>query len=122
MDATLLKQLEAAARAAGYVPVGITDDETALVLEGIQQPWNPRDENPHSDCMGDALRLAVKLEIDVHHWRSRIEAAHCPRKLNGSLITERAMALSEHVNNGDDRFAATRRAIVRAAAAMEPPR
>ena len=65
---------------------------------------------------GDALRLSVKLEIDIHHWWHRIEAAHCPRRPNSSLDTNAAFALSEMVGQDGDRTAATRRVIVRAAA------
>lgn len=107
MDDTAKKQLEAAARAAGFKPVRLTDDETALLLEGIQQPWNPRDENPHSDCMGDALRLAVKLEIDLHFYEGHEVDA---------LFDGRSRSCSEPW--GQDGMASARRAIVRAAAAM----
>jgi len=107
MDATSLKQLEDAARAAGHVPVGVTDDGTALLLKGIQQPWNPRDENPHADCMGDALRLVVKLELTIGHadLPPRVWVEHDWRHLS----------MCEH---SDNPYAATRRAIVRAAAAI----
>ena len=99
--------LELAAKAAGWTVVRWTDDDTALLLEGIQQPFNALHENPHSDCMGDALRLAVKLKMDIaveertqHAWSHIVWVAPCFEPLI------------------DDPYAATRRAIVRAAAAI----
>jgi len=109
MDVTSLKQLEDAARAAGYEPIRLTDDGTALLLEGIQQPWNPRDENPHSDCMGDALRLAVTLRLDISPQPDgKVEVSNQwdnPEELRWAWEAY-----------GDDAQAATRRAIVKAAA------
>jgi hypothetical protein len=62
---------------------------------------------PHLDD-GDALRLAVQLDISVR-WHSVLNQA-----------IARSPSLSEFVENGEDhsadRCAATRRAIVRAAA------
>jgi hypothetical protein len=89
--------LELAAKAAniqhmGYAPAGL--------LFGHRGPWNPLTDD------GDALRLAVKLRLDIGFPRS-----------SDNLI----WALGRH---GDvcreypknDPYAATRRAIVRAAA------
>lgn len=59
------EELKYAAIAAGYKPVRLTDDGEALLREGIAAPWNPRDRNRHSDHMGDALRLAVKLRLEI---------------------------------------------------------
>jgi hypothetical protein len=58
--------------------------------------WNPLEDD------GDALRLAVKMGMDVVTGRGRSDA-YC-----------RGVRVSEY--NGDDPYAATRRAIVRAAA------
>lgn len=64
--------------------------------------WNPlRDD-------GDALRLAVKLCLDVNQYRESGDKSAC---LFASGISHRCI---EH--SGDDPYAATRRAIVRAAA------
>lgn len=90
-DRTLL---ELASRAAGYEVARWTDDGTALLLVGEQEPWNALHENPHSDCMGDALRLAVKSRIDIP-WQP---------------ITDDT--------SEDEERALIRRAIVRAAAAV----
>lgn len=107
MSHTDRELLELAAKAAGWTVVRWTDDDTALLLEGIQQPFNAMQENPHSDCMGDALRLAVKLKMSIdieertqHAWSHIVWVAPCFEPLI------------------DDPYAATRRAIVRAAAAL----
>lgn len=83
--------LEAAARAAGYVIHGFYEDGTPELDVGTV--WNPLTDD------GDALRLAVKLGMHV-----------CPgvaKDADGNL------ALSDAT---DDVYAATRNAIVMAAA------
>lgn len=96
MDDTRL--LEDAARAIGrkitawnsqhWVAVAILDDGSF---------WQPLLENHITDCMGDALRLAVKLFL----WEAVRDGY-------------------QHVDSDNDFCAATRRAIVRAAAALAP--
>ncbi len=102
--------LELAARAAGYTLKWgevfiVGDDEVdctdiTYVVSGQHDEadwhWDPLTDD------GDALRLAVKLEIDVVH-------AHGTR-------TAVAENTSGYVAEGSDPYAATRRAIVRAAA------
>ena len=61
--------------------------------------WNPLADD------GDALRLAVKLEMDVLMFADGVQVWSS----TGDRATEDA---------GDDTYAATRRAIVRAAAAI----
>jgi hypothetical protein len=96
--------LEAAAKAAdligrdGVFPVGTPD--------GQWRPWNPLEDD------GDALRLAVKAElVVVTPWTSggykRCRADHTPTGRHGPWV-----------ENIADPLAATRRAIVRAAAAI----
>ena len=104
--------LELAAKAAGMVVLDSGELGLRIDSDGCKTGymWNPLTDD------GDALRLAVKLEIDIHHWWHRIEVAHCPRRPNSSLDTNAAFALSEMVGQDGDRTAATRRAIVRAAA------
>jgi hypothetical protein len=91
--------LERAARASGYVPVRVEDE--AVLLYGIQEPWNPLTDS------GDALELAVKLELqlDLRHSTNAVSIYGAP----DGRIDEGA----HH-----DPVAATRRAIVRAAAAL----
>ena len=64
--------------------------------------WNPL------GCDGDALRLAVKLRMCVDSWGSGAAA----------VVTINNRALVAEAHYGDDPERATRRAIVRAAAAM----
>jgi hypothetical protein len=84
-------------RAADYYEGG----EGAVMLQGIQEPWNPF----HDD--GDALRLAVKLGLAVVPYQADIAALH------------NASGRSWAEMRGTDAYAAARRAIVRAAAALE---
>ncbi len=92
--------LELAAKAAGYVEWDwLASDGNLNVYDkkGRQEAWNPLTDD------GDALRLAVKLGITV----DIIEEASGAGALHHKWCSE--------INNGDP-YAATRRAIVRAAA------
>ncbi|MOA20606.1 hypothetical protein D3C78_1410600 [compost metagenome] len=93
------------ARGLGKTLVGYPDQDGKghLVGEG-EHAWGPGDWNPLIDD-GDALRLAaqLRLEIYIHENDTRV--------VSGNL----ASASQEH---GDDVLAATRRAIVRTAAAI----
>ena len=97
--------LEAAARAAGSrsYPEAIDD---RLGLSWGEGWWNPLAND------GDALRLAVKLRMRVHHDGS-CGTAELPTGQK-YCWTEAAVVES------NDPYVATRRAIVRAAAAMAP--
>jgi hypothetical protein len=95
--------LELAAKAAGITykyysdledPV-INDDQWPLVV------WNPLTDD------GDALRLVVKLQIDITNLSS---ACYCEGPQGQDAFVE--------VEN-DDPYAATRRAIVKAAAKIK---
>ena len=115
------EMLELAARAGGYVVESYIDSGGAWVYPVGEVPnadgdypglflWSPREDD------GDALRLAVKLMIRVSVNRAfRLS-------IPGSVTVEYPdrdgfyVALGEAVTNGDP-YAATRRAIVRAAAA-----
>ena len=68
-----------------------------------ENSWNPLDDD------GDAMRLAVKLRIDVFFHASKVEG----HVAGGRIPPVRAI---EREDYGDDPLAATRRAIVRAAA------
>ena len=95
--------LEAAAKAAG-IPIGGWDT-TDSAFYWFDRPggclWNPLEDD------GDALRLAVKLrlEVDIHHTGIAV------RTPDGAKV----LVSAEDESNP---YAATRRAIVRAAAAM----
>lgn len=65
--------------------------------------WNPLTDD------GDALRLAVKLRMDVEPWAHGDSA--CARVGCGEILVDEP-------HYGDDPERATRRAIVRAAAAI----
>lgn len=95
--------LERAAKAAGYA-FDYEDTGDMWIVgghDGHPLVWNPLAED------GDAFRLAVKMRmnVDVSHWEEPpVVVVWC----RGSDFEERAA----------DVVAATRRAIVRAAAAM----
>jgi hypothetical protein len=91
------KLLELAAKAAGYRVIETRGH--ALLLADPPVLWNPLTDD------GDALRLAVKLEIDVDFYLADVQA----RRDGFNPVFE---LFSEH----NDRTAATRRAITRAAA------
>lgn len=101
--------LELAAKAAGMTIDTHYVDGGASVWEGERHhsdwipDWNPLDDD------GDALRLAVKLRIDVFFHAQRVEG----HVAGGRIPPVRAI---EREDYGDDPYAATRRAIVRAAA------
>ena len=98
--------IEAAAKASSFDITWIEVDEWFWVLtdDGDSHPWNPLTDD------GDALRLAVKLGMSVCPGPDTVQVA----KLNsrGWLV-----AAYERIDVPDP-YAATRRAIVRAAAAL----
>lgn len=70
-----------------------------------RKPWNPRDDD------GDALRLAVKLRMEIDHNHPADERAWVSVRTQG----ERTCAVEEF-DDESLRAAATRMAITRAAA------
>lgn len=114
--------LEKAARAAGYKVAAPVEKHVAqlghlaggFIIDndkGGQSCWNPLTDD------GDALRLAVKLRIDIcteendEHPAGGRQICHVNAWAHGG-----GMGCSEERDT--DPYAATRRAIVRAAAAM----
>ena len=95
--------LELAAKAAGISLITWTKffDEWKFACNPCGEPWNPLTDD------GDALRLAVQLDIEVRHVNG---AAHAGRA-NYFWCTQ------DWFPDGD-KVAATRRAIVRAAAEL----
>ena len=94
--------LELAAKAAGIESNGVY----GWRVEGSDVVWNPLTDD------GDALRLAVKLEMDLYFgddegtpslYAGASQGSGMPFKYRVEIV-------------GPDAFAATRRAIVRAAA------
>lgn len=98
-----MRLLEKAAASAGYKAARWNDDQTAILLDGEQEPWNPLADD------GAAMRLAVRVNLEL---------------CIASPITYARMAMQEGISapisefHGADAMAATRRAIVRAAAKM----
>lgn len=103
------KLLELAAKAAGYqigewFPTGCWSGEPHLegfLLDG--DCWNPLTDD------GDALRLAVKLHFDIWIWEKRRDVTVWLNNASGDHFS---------CDLNEDPYAATRRAIVRAAAAI----
>ena len=114
--------LELAAKAAGYevikefpyqiaVSCGAPNPLDGVELFGlvihdgvkVRSPWNPLDDD------GDALRLAVKLGMRVYVYAEDLVTTV------GFKLPSRARKSIHHPHGVDD-YAATRRAIVRAAA------
>lgn len=104
--------LEMAAKAAGYDTTHRMNAERLQMIPPVDSllirdsageirhtAWNPLANN------GDALRLAVKLNINIIHSAFGVDATK-----TGSAISFEGW--------GADRLSATRRAIVRAAAAI----
>lgn len=111
--------LELAAKAAGLQLCGYSwigeneDDEECEILDAAFVKNSPEQDvatmwNPLTDD-GDALRLAVKLSIHIRLWIYACEAEDNDGRSTGMI----------HASDcGGDVGAATRRAIVRAAAAI----
>lgn len=92
--------LELAAKAAGI-------EVTAVVADGIPHRFSGGYWNPLTDD-GDALRLAVKLKLEIDIGESC--ALVWRRKYEG--------VFEQHIKKKFDIYAATRRAIVHAAATI----
>ena len=103
------KLLELAAKAAGY--------HWPLVWPHPSPVDVPHDWNPLTDD-GDALRLAVRLAMTVRQELSAAAAGWGADCLSGVPTVERRgpWFWKEWLSDNQDPFAATRRAIVRAAA------
>jgi len=100
--------LERAAKAAGLQLTGWTDGDRLAVTEG-EGFWNPLRRD------GDALRLAVKLGMTVNIENDITAVAAMAGMVEGQFHPQ--FAAGTEPFDGDP-YAATRRAIVRAAAAI----
>lgn len=94
--------LERAAKAAGIAVVWFSGLGTCLEDKPFPTRWNPLDDD------GDALRLAVRLGISIG------------RSAAGADRWAAQHSLDTIFYEAGDPYAATRRAIVRAAAEMAP--
>jgi len=94
--------LEAAAKAAGMPAFASGATGLRVSHDGVRSGyiWNPLTDD------GDALRLAVKLNITVSNSEAQKHACASSIKVSGICL---------NTHQGDP-YAATRRAIVRAAA------
>lgn len=101
-----LKQLEAAARAAGYA---FRADVTRIGVWATHvdgHPWNPRDDD------GDALRLAVDLCLNIEFGN---DGADYTAAWDGCIGS------GKWYHHASDRRTATRWAILTVAAMAESP-
>jgi len=104
------EMLELAAKAAGVVLDGEWSDTDRMSVSAGGW-WNPLTDD------GDALRLAVKLNL---HVEIDAESAGCITiEWDFDEGGSARRAVVEQAPEGGDDFAATRRAIVRAAAAIQ---
>ena len=108
--------LELAAKAAGYEVWQGRGHQADMLFMRLKKPdptgkCSGREWNPLQDD-GDALRLAVGLHLRVFPQEKCCYVESCPESLLGEP------GVSELEMHGSDRYAATRRAIVRAAAAI----
>lgn len=92
--------LELAAKASGELTPSWYGNDA--YFEGVLSRWNPLEDD------GDALRLAVKLGIELAFTRNKICA--------GRHSTTSYLTWVNENRKVEDPYAATRRAIVRAAA------
>lgn len=108
--------LERAAKAAGIEVYGWpTDDPTCLCLRGTTISWNPLTDD------GDALRLAVKLGFNVapySYFSERCQKPATVKRSGGGKTKDLIVCFPTYKESFEkyDPYAATRRAIVRAAA------
>lgn len=94
-----------AAKAAGINHYGEIKDGLAQSMNGACKinPWNPLTDD------GDALRLAVKLRMDIN-------ISHRTNEVIVFTMTDKINRADETWSADVNEYAATRRAIVRAAA------
>ena len=109
------EMLELAARAAGYVFGEYGGKPARQVTTKIGAAWiywNPREDD------GDALRLAVKLGLHITQYPIYDEPKHSAiAKKSARLLDDTCVDMCVGIEvYGSDPYAATRRAIVRAAA------
>ncbi|MGY8624310.1 hypothetical protein [Chromobacterium violaceum] len=103
--------LELAAKAAGMLTR--TDKSGVWIVEDDGSPvrrWSPLTND------GDAFRLSVKLRIDIDHGNPLDNQRYVIASRAGVEIVRGTVTAGEEIEDEGARIAATRRAIVRAAA------
>jgi hypothetical protein len=98
--------LELAAFAAG-IKTSLHKETDSLWIDG-PRVWNPLTDD------GDALRLAVKLRLDV--WHSKWPSGNSYAAAQKLWHSNDSLYYDDGVAHGTDPYAAARRAIVQAAA------
>ncbi|WP_250502815.1 hypothetical protein [Caballeronia sp. AZ7_KS35] len=107
--------LESAARAAGYewrTDIAAHRNEIGVVglwIPGVSTLWNPLDDD------GDALRLAVRMQLTVCNEHISCGQAYCTHGEDAEMMPTVNSGSNESEVIPSD-YAATRRAIVLAAA------
>lgn len=109
-DRELLEMAAKAAGLTGYRYV-TSDVEHRLLTERGIRVWNPLKDD------GDALRLAVKLGLEV--YKGNDEAGDLAGVVYFIEGQSRPKVAMEYHKDHNDAFSATRRAITRAAAEMQ---
>ena len=114
VDVSGRELLELAAKAAGLDSHRWTGNGMSLPIHPGQEVtgWVGREWNPLTDD-GDALRLAVKLRLNIEHMETMNRKSH---GINCWPVGRGDCGISETYIS--DYASATRRAIVRAAAAI----
>lgn len=109
------EMLELVAKAMGKeIDLGRYDDERGFIILGISRWWNPLTSD------GDALRLAVKLRLSVFVWDEGDQASAAKTLPNGEEPDPSGKEWhAAFAHDNGDLAAATRRAITRAAAAIQ---
>jgi len=106
--------LELAAKAAG-MPHTYNEFWRGFYIKNPDGSWAPNHWNPLTDD-ADALRLAVRLKIEFYIGDDAGVATYAGYFDPARPSNRQRFAIERH---GDDPYAATRRAIVRAAAEIE---
>ena len=111
--------LELAAKAAGYEVVERHDFNGLIINVPVDQPikkggiyWNPLTDD------GDALRLSVLLSVDISHNDCQDNNLYVCVHRKGIEMCYGPIKIIEEFEDEEHRLYATRRAIVRAAAAI----
>lgn len=106
--------LEWAAKAAG-IPVRWNESPPCTVMTddfGDAGFWNPLVDD------GDALRTAVKLRIELDHSHAQDQHRYVCASRRGCEMMYAPVSAVEEIEDEGQTLAATRRAIVRAAASI----